>query len=335
VVRREIDCADLQHAPGSRQGIPRYDAQVPPAESCPVCEGAFNHSAVERWAQFVLRQCSVCGLQLWDPPVPADSAWYDASDHYLAMPIVDWLGWYHSWAIEHLPPEVHSLLDVGCADGRFVNAVVARGIDGYGVDHSLRLVEMGNRRYGGSRLSRATIKELVRMGKRFDAVTLFEVIEHVPDPLGVLREVRGLLRPEGVLVVSTPNRLGRPRPPAALDRPPHHLTRWSPAALRFALERAGFTPVDIGLSPGRVGLTAYLLDKVRLGLVVHVLRIRAHTAVTSTTGPGDRDVRAAILLKERIFSVFAGLLAPIIGWRFRAGSMVVIARRNEGAEASG
>ena len=303
---------------------------VPPADSCPGCGGAFEELAVERWADFDLRQCVGCGLQLWDPPVPADSAWYDASDHYLAMPIVDWLGWYHRWSIEHLPADVGSLLDVGCADGRFVNAAAARGIDARGVDHSARLVEMGNDRYGGGRLSRASIEELDELGQRFDAVTLFEVIEHVPDPLGVLREAARLVNPGGLLIVSVPNRLGRPRPPAALDRPPHHLTRWSPDALRQAVERAGFTPVALGLSPGRVGLTSFLLDKVRLGLVVRLLRRRASArAHTTTDASPDRDVRTAILLKERAFGAFAGVLAPILGWAFRGGSMVLIARREE------
>jgi len=297
-----------------------------------VCDGAFEQLPVERWNAFELRECTVCALQLWDPPMPADSSWYDASDHYLAMPIVDWLGWYHRWAIEHLPKDVGSLLDVGCADGRFVHAVAGKGIDARGVDHSMRLVEMGNARYGEARLSRSSIEELDAEGARFDAVTLFEVIEHVPDPLAVLRAAARLVRPGGVLIVSTPNRLGRPHPPASLDRPPHHLTRWSPGALRFAVDRAGLRLLDLGLSPGRVGLTAFLLDKVRLGLVVRALRRRAHSATSQARTTGERDVRAMILLKERVFGGVAGLLAPVFGWAFRGGSMVLVARRDAGHE---
>lgn len=292
---------------------------------CPVCAGAFLPEPVEFWSRYSLRECGICGLQLWDPPEPGDAAWYDASDHYLAMTIVDWLGWYHSWALEHLPPEVASLLDIGCADGRFVHAAVGRGVDAWGVDHSARLVDLGNDRYGGARLSCLTIDDLTTRGEQFDAVSLFEVIEHVADPLLVLRDALRLLRPRGIVVISTPNRTGAPRAPEALDRPPHHLTRWSPRTLAILLDRAGLEMVELGLSPARVGLTSALLG-IRFGIVVRLLRRRARregAGAFSRTG----SVRSAILAKERMAHALAGALAPLVGRWFSGGSMVVIARR--------
>lgn len=292
-----------------------------------MCGGAFQEPAVDRWTDFELRQCTACGLQLWDPPVPADSAWYDTSDHYLAAPLVDWLGWYHRWALDRLPDGARSLLDIGCADGRFVHAAASQGVDARGVDHSARLVEIGNLRYGGDRLSRTAIEELKADGRVFDVVTMFEVIEHVIDPVSLLRTATSVLAPGGTIIVSTPNRLGRPHPPAELDRPPHHLTRWTPETLRVALAKAGLNTVQLGLSPGHVGLTGALLGKVRLGLVVGLLRRRASMAPRASSSVARRDVRSLILAKERAFRLLAYALLPIAGWAFRGGSMVAIARR--------
>lgn len=253
----------------------------------------------------------------------AGALWYNSSDHYLAMSVVDWLGWYHSWGLTQLPDTTRTLLDIGCADGRFVYAAARRGIEARGIDHSERLIESGNRRYGGMRLSRMSVEELANAHDRYDAVTLFEVIEHVEQPRRLLEEARSVLTENGVLVVSTPNRLGRPHPPGDLDRPPHHLTRWSPTALRNALSRAGLSAVEIGMSPGHIGIQEMLLG-FRFGLVVGALRRRRAAPRGGPTD--DRDLRAAILAKERAAAAIAAIASPFVGRFFRGGHMVAIAR---------
>lgn len=266
----------------------------------------------------VLRECARCSLQLWDPPDAPGAEWYDTSDHYLAMSVVDWLGWYHSWALARLPGAGATLLDIGCADGRFVYAAARRGLDARGIDHSGRLIDEGNRRYGGDRLSRTSIEDLVRAAQLFDIVTLFEVIEHVPDPADLLWRARGLLRPGGMLFVSTPNRGGYPPAPAHLDRPPHHLTRWDERALRFALS-SGFRVEELALSPPAIGIKDLLLERTQFGIVRRVLRRRERAGAAVAA---QRDVRAAILVKERAADVLATVLTPIIGRWFPGSHMV-------------
>lgn len=273
----------------------------------------------------VLRECPRCSLQLWDPPDAPGAAWYDTSDHYLAMSVVDWLGWYHSWALARLPASGGTLLDIGCADGRFVYAAARRGLDARGIDHSGRLIDEGNRRYGGDRLSRASIEELVGAAQRFDVVTLFEVIEHVPDPADLLRRARSLLNPGGLLFVSTPNRAGYPPAPAHLDRPPHHLTRWNERALRAALS-PGYRVDELAFSPPAVGIKDLLLERTQLGFVRRVLRRRERAGQAVAA---QRDVRTAILAKERAADIVATVLAPFIGRWFPGSHMVTRATARE------
>lgn len=255
----------------------------------------------------------------------ATAKWYENSAHYLTSPFGDWLGWNHREALRELPPATRTLLDIGCGDGRFVYAAAEQGIDAMGIDHSERLVRLGNRRYRGTRLSLTSIEDFHQGGKRFDAVTLFEVIEHVPSPLDLLRVVTSVLRPGGVLVVSTPNRLGYPWGRHPMDRPPHHLTRWTPDTLRTALERAGLFEVRIVLSPGAVGLRSYLMDHIQLGLVRRAAG--ASPCAAPGLGPGSRLLTIAVVTKDRLIRLLTKALLPLAGSRYAGGAMLAIALR--------
>jgi SAM-dependent methyltransferase len=255
------------------------------------------------------------------------SDWYAESAHYLTTGFIDWLGWYHERALRELSPDVRTLLDIGCGDARFVYAAAARGIDAIGIDHSDRLVRLGNARYGGTRASVRSIDDLRAEGRRFDAVTLFDVIEHVAEPLGLLSLAASLLRPEGILVVTTPNRLGYPWGTHPLDRPPHHLTRWTPAVLEFALARAGFPRARVILSSGPVGVRSFLMDHLRLGLVSRALRRRSPGLATGAHAEAGPGIRTAVVVKDRLVRALARVLAPFVGRKFRGGSMLAFARR--------
>lgn len=296
-------------------------------EACPLCGGAFEERPAEVWTDFRLRQCAACGLQAWDPPLAGSAEWYESSAHYLTSPFASWLGWNHERALAELGGATQTVLDIGCGDGRFVYAAAARGIDASGIDHSERLVRLGNERHAGSRLSRTSIEEFQAARRTFDAVTLFEVIEHVPHPLELLRTAAAVVRPGGSVIVSTPNRLGYPWGRHPMDRPPHHLTRWTPQTLRTALERVGLHDVRILLSPGRIGVRSYLMDRIRFGLVSRALR--AENAPLGKASPAARPgIRLAIVAKDRVLRIVATLLAPFVGRRYAGGAMIAIARRS-------
>ena len=82
----------------------------------------------------------------------------------------------------------------------------------------------------------------------FDVVVMFDVIEHFFDPIVVLRTIRSILRPGGILVVATPNyhalsRLALGQQWAILS-PFEHMYYFSEATLRHGLHEAGFTDVQ-------------------------------------------------------------------------------------------
>jgi 2-polyprenyl-3-methyl-5-hydroxy-6-metoxy-1,4-benzoquinol methylase len=107
----------------------------------------------------------------------------------------------------------------------------------------------------GLEVTTGTLDSLPEVWGDFDAVTMWDVIEHVPDPVGLLREVYDRLAVGGWLWLATPNvdgafpraslkvahRVGRwPHP-----EPPYHLSQFSERTIRHALGRAGFHDVVV------------------------------------------------------------------------------------------
>jgi 2-polyprenyl-3-methyl-5-hydroxy-6-metoxy-1,4-benzoquinol methylase len=134
------------------------------------------------------------------------------------------------------------LLDVGCGDGTFLYQMQKRGWQVEGVDFDPKAIESARLRYG-LRLRPGDLASAGFGNSTFDAVTLKHVIEHVPDPVGLLAETLRVLRPGGRVVVVTPNAdsMGHQVFKEAwfgLD-PPRHLQVFAPRTLRTCAERAG------------------------------------------------------------------------------------------------
>jgi 2-polyprenyl-3-methyl-5-hydroxy-6-metoxy-1,4-benzoquinol methylase len=139
------------------------------------------------------------------------------------------------------------LLDVGCAGGQLLCAARARGFRVAGIERA-----PGMRRKAAE-AARCTvydsIPQALASGHRFECITMFEVIEHLVDPLSTLKDVAGLLEPGGVIALSTPN-CERPgaregRPINIWFCPPLHISYFTAQTLRRCLVDAGLTVLAI------------------------------------------------------------------------------------------
>lgn len=143
------------------------------------------------------------------------------------------------------------LLDVGCAGGRFVQLAREAGYEAVGVDLEEEPVRWGRRELGLD-------LRLMEPGRLpddlppLDIVTLWNVLEHVPDPLELLRAIRAAMVPDGLLLIDVPNfafRLAAARitgvyePPEQRFFPYDHLSHFTATTLARALREAGFRPL--------------------------------------------------------------------------------------------
>lgn len=141
-----------------------------------------------------------------------------------------------------------TLLDIGCGYCQALLYFRERGFDVTGLEPSKEGAEYGASQ--GIPVVRAGIENMPRdLGKRFDAVTLLNVLEHLREPARALTEIRErYLKPNGVLAIDVPNEFNDFQTTANKIHnlgewwvhAPVHLNYFSPGSLRKLLEHCGY-----------------------------------------------------------------------------------------------
>jgi 2-polyprenyl-3-methyl-5-hydroxy-6-metoxy-1,4-benzoquinol methylase len=143
------------------------------------------------------------------------------------------------------------LLDVGCGNGRFLAWMREAGWEVMGLEWDSSAAEIARSRLGVPVVV-GTLENAHLSDNSFNAITLHHVIEHVPDPMGLLRECRRLVSPKGRIVVATPNVESRGHGILGAAwrglEPPRHLHLFSLATLRTCCDRAKIKTLELRTS---------------------------------------------------------------------------------------
>jgi SAM-dependent methyltransferase len=150
------------------------------------------------------------------------------------------------------------VLDLGCGEGPFTAALAEAGAEPVGVEVAARAVERARSAHPGLDFRHVPIAEpLPFEDASFAAVWVSEVLEHVADTARFLSEVRRVLAPGGVLLVTTPA-VGRLR--ALLMWPPDprgdHLRFYTARSLRDLLGEFGFEHIELRRERGSLHAVA-------------------------------------------------------------------------------
>jgi 2-polyprenyl-3-methyl-5-hydroxy-6-metoxy-1,4-benzoquinol methylase len=97
-----------------------------------------------------------------------------------------------------------TLLDIGCGEGFFLFNASKVGYTTKGIEISQDAAEYARREFSLD-VEAKPFEELRFVENYFDVVTLWQVLEHVPYPLMVLKEVHRILKPGGLIATSTPD----------------------------------------------------------------------------------------------------------------------------------
>ena len=301
---------------------------------CIACASTTRRVRTFRSGPYRLAACTGCGLRwVTNPPEGEELAALYSSGFYEPGPtrpsrLVE-IGhtFNNAFRLRELRGlEAGRLLDVGSGRGRFLAAARGAGWDSVGIEFEAGLAALSRQRYGVDVVVGDASSAPVE--GRFDVVTMWHVLEHLPHPLSALERAADLLVPGGRLIVSVPNndswqaRLGGDDW-LHLDVP-RHIFHFTPGSLSRLVERAGFQVERVGyLYPEMevLGVLQTVLN--RLGTDPDLLYRFAKRDRTVGLGP---PVLSSVALASALAPV--ALSAAVVAPLLRSGaSMQLVATR--------
>ena len=198
-------------------------------------------------------KCNACGLVRSDPVTDAATLGelYRLSTFDYGTEVINLRRTYGRYLdqLEAFGVHKHSLLEIGCGNGFFLEEAQARGYaDVHGVEPSSEAIAKA-----APGVRERIVCDMMRPGlfaeARFDVVCLFQVFDHLPDPIGVLAETHRVLKPGGLVLILNHNinalsarLLGERSPIIDLE----HTYLYSPTTLTRLAGDQGFSTLETG-----------------------------------------------------------------------------------------
>ena len=229
------------------------------------CPGQCGATAQHLWRasdpvtgdRFDIMRCTVCGLA-WTDPQPAANELdryypdgYHASSKRYRLSLDRTLSVIHRARIrriERLAGGPGRVVDVGCGPGWFLDQMRRRGWETRGTERSAAAAQHA-RDVLNLDVRAQDLDDLAAEGISYDAVVLWHVAEHVPDPATTLVKIARLLRPGGVLMIAVPD-FGSPE--ARIGKAgwfhldvPRHMFHFTSDTLINLLRAAGLEPREV------------------------------------------------------------------------------------------
>ena len=178
-------------------------------------------------------------------------------------------------------------MDVGAASGAFVKVAKDDGWDAEGIEPCGHLVRWAVEKLGLDKLHSGTLED-VGKGKRFDIITMFDVIEHMNDPKNAIYLVSNLLKDGGYVVTNIPD-ISTIIPRMMGARWPFyascHLYYYTPETLDFLMRKKGFKRIYKGMhwQELSLGYLAYRFEQFNPGISKLMVKITDKLGLSDVT----------------------------------------------------
>ncbi len=163
-----------------------------------------------------------------------------------------------------------NILDIGCGWGDFEEVLEKEKIPYLGIDVNQEAIEICRKK--GLRCKQINIvgtsRDLPLLKDKFDAVTMFQVIEHLKNPLPHLESAKKLLNPSGIILITTPNNNSPLRnllgPYWTVYSEPSHYVFYNKTTLSQTLEKAEFKNSEVNNDSWRFLSLRYILNRLHI-----------------------------------------------------------------------
>ena len=268
----------------------------PTARQCPACKST-DHFARGTKNGFEMIACQGCRtLYTSHLPEAQQGEDYESYYHEENLTAPDFINRRLDEIIEGFAAyrQAGRLLDIGFGAGTLLEAARRAGWQALGVEVAGRAIEQA--RTMGFEVFQGILQDAQYPDDYFDVVTASEVLEHVPDPQSVLNEIARVLRPGGLIWLTTPHGRGLSARILGLKwsivSPPEHLQLFSRSGGQEMLATAGLRPVRVateGVNPFEL-LHALRRDK------------QLEPTATPTSQEGNERVASSYQLNEALMA---------------------------------
>ena len=244
--------------------------------TCPLCQKDVSRD-FPIWYSFQKRrykgkQCSACSFVFLHPRLTTDELRVLYSDEYFLHDGADFgahsatdyetaalrgsvkfpeiLGW-----IKRFKPS-GAFFEVGCGMGYFLRYAQDKGYSVSGIEYAGLGVTACREKFGLD-VQQSSLEDFSPPSSRFDVIFMGDVLEHLLQPLEMLRKARTMLKPSGIVALEVPSMFnsltGRLavagyrllRMQKKMSMPPYHVSEFTPATLRAMILKAGFREATI------------------------------------------------------------------------------------------
>lgn len=273
---------------------------------CPACAGV---ETVARGAKngFALYECRACATLLAESAGGEAGYDYDVYYHEANLSVPDFIGARLDEIFASFAPyrRTGRLLDVGCGAGSLLEAARRAGWEAVGTEVSRPAVEHARRE--GFEVFCGDLAEAGFPEGHFDVVTASEILEHLPDPRAMVREIARVVRPGGLFWGTTPHGRGLSArllgPRWSVVSPPEHLQLFSLGGVERMLREAGFrSPRVTSAGHNPVEVFRALTRGRRADGAAEPTNGTGAQAAAATASEGDARVRSAYRLNAALMS---------------------------------
>jgi len=227
---------------------------------CPVCSEAACHfvSTKDRDGKPLKTvACTRCGLYRVDPlPSTAELSQFHEQEYRNSYKGVRQPKRKHLYRsamlavtrLKRLAPHLGqraSVLDIGCASGEWLYMLGTQGHSALGIEVDGGYAAFGRSEYGVD-IRSGSVHTFGGPDHAVDCITMFHVLEHLPDPLSALRRIHSWLKPGGRFVIEVPNVASLCQHPAKRFHYAH-VVGYTPASLAYAVRESGWRIVELTL----------------------------------------------------------------------------------------
>jgi 2-polyprenyl-3-methyl-5-hydroxy-6-metoxy-1,4-benzoquinol methylase len=235
--------------------------------NCPVCNSSKNTHIMDKSASTYYK-CTECSMVYLNPILNPSATidYYTNLNTGQGETVLDDSQFYteiYSLGLDSIEQNINigSILDIGCSTGFFLNLAKNRKWKTSGIELGLNEASIAEK--NGHKIFKETIDALSNTNK-YDAITMWDVLEHIPDGVDQLKKIKNHLNPNGILFFQIPNSDSLAakilRESCRMFDGLEHTNLYNPATVALIAEQCGFEIKEIKSVISEIAVTNNYLD---------------------------------------------------------------------------